>query len=83
MNAYSKAFNKRLRDMKNNNPKDYWRLLCCKDKRGIEKIQTTVLTEFFKKLNIDQHVYEESDINDQSNNVHINENMFINMDFTD
>ena len=29
-------------------------------------------------------MYEESDINDQgNNNVHINENMFINMDFTE
>ena len=42
INVYSYMFNKRLKDMKNYNRNDYWRLLICKEKSVVEKFQATV-----------------------------------------
>ena len=50
MNKFEKAFNNKLRVLKNANPKEYWKLLCTNDKKEVvSKIHVDVLSEHFKK----------------------------------
>ena len=58
MNKLEKAFNNKLRVLKNANPKEYWKLLC---KTIASKIHIDVLSEHFKKLNNDENIYDEQD----------------------
>jgi hypothetical protein len=83
INQYQKNFNKKVRSLKASNPKEFWKLLCTNDKKRItEKIQISVFSEYFKKLNTDNNVYETEDFKDVEWDNHL-ENSFINADFTD
>ena len=81
MNKFEKAFNNKLRVLKNANPKEYWKLLCTNDKKEVvSKIQVDVLSEHFKKLNNDENIYDEHDkkfvdvnVDEWSVNKYINE----------
>ena len=60
MNKFEKAFNNKLRVLKNANPKEYWKLLCTNDKKEVvSKIHVDVLSEHFKKLNNAENIYDE------------------------
>ena len=56
MHAFDKAFNKKLRLLRNANSKEYWKMLCTSNKKeNVDTIQMQVWTEYFKKLNVDDN----------------------------
>ena len=85
VNKYKKAFNNKLRLLKVSNSRDYWKILCSGDKKEtVIKIQTEVLTEFFKELNIDKNVYDECElINGNSNADEYTVNQLLNVEFNE
>ena len=82
MNKFEKAFNNKLRVLKNANPKEYWKLLCTNDTKVASKIHIDVLSEYFKKLNNDENIYDEHDKKfDDVNADEWSVNKYINEDF--
>ena len=85
VNKYKKAFNNKLRLLKVSNSRDYWKILCFGDKKEtVIKIQTEVLTEIFKELNIDKNVYDECELlNGNINADKYTVNQLLNVEFNE
>ena len=60
IHKYEHSLNKKLRSLRSNNPKEYWKILCSGDKKeSIEQIKLDALSDYFRTLNIHQNNYEE------------------------
>jgi hypothetical protein len=79
---YERLFNRKLRNLRTNNPKDFWKLLCSGDKKDVtSKISLDAPSDYFKDLNIDKNEYnanEQTLAEDRS----MFQNEFINKEFT-
>ena len=78
---HEKMLNKKL-SLRSNNPKEYWKLLCSGDtKESVSKIQLDVLSEHYKKMNIDNGTYDQNEYKLAEDHC-LFKNEFINSDFT-
>ena len=59
--VYENNFNEKLRSLKTSNPKEFWKLLCDKNKVTDSKVDIDVFANFFTNLNIDNNTYDCND----------------------
>ena len=78
---YEKKINKKLRTLKTDNPKEFWKLICTNEGSDINsKIHINVLAEYFANLNKDDNTYEEYEVQRSVDKSDF-QNEFLNMPF--
>ena len=76
-----KIFNKKLRTLKTDNPKEFWKLICTNEGSDVNsKIHINVLAEYFANLNKDDNTYEEYEVQRSVDKSDF-QNEFLNMPF--
>ena len=81
MNKYHKEFNKRLKNLKSSNPKEYWNILnkSTEGKQTVSKISIACFVEHFRKLGETHNNKDEDNFNPKDVDHSINEEL--NKDF--